>query len=126
MNPEHFVLPPNLAVLKISDLPAHVQTQLIGSDQSYVLTLKNTRTIQSKVVDGGLARLPRSVFAYPSTVVDAVISFSQEQGLDPEYMLESAFEPLRQLVQQGFLIDASRLSQGRLSTLAVGHTMKTD
>jgi len=96
------VLPPDVVLVPVAELPEEVRRQLRGDEGDFALTRPRVRT-PSRIVDAGAAAL-LGEFARPATVVEAVIRFARARGADPEATLEDAYPLLERLLAAGFLV----------------------
>ncbi|HEX6862783.1 MAG TPA: phosphotransferase, partial [Thermoanaerobaculia bacterium] len=96
------VLPPDVMLVPVAELPEDVRRQLTWEEGDYAVTRPRSRT-PSRIVDAGAADL-LGQFRAPVTIVEAVIKFSRERALDPETTLEEAYPLLERLLASGFLV----------------------
>ncbi len=96
------VLPEDVLLLPVADLPEETRRLLTYDEGDYAVTRPRART-PSRIVDAGAADLLR-LFREPVTIVEAVIRFSKERKLDPETTLEEAYPLLERLLSSGFLV----------------------
>jgi len=96
------LLPPDVVLVPVAELPADVRRQLRCDEGDYALTRPCVRA-PSRIVDARAAELLRE-FSQPSSVVEAVIRFARARGADPEATLEEAFPLLERLLAAGFLV----------------------
>jgi eukaryotic-like serine/threonine-protein kinase len=96
------VLPPDVLLVPVTDLPEEVRRQLTWDEGDYAVTRPRSRT-PSRIVDAGAAEL-LGQFRSPVTIVDAVIRFSRGRSLNPETTLEEAYPLLERLLASGFLV----------------------
>jgi eukaryotic-like serine/threonine-protein kinase len=99
-----FVLPEDVLVFPVSELPSDVQAQTGSNPGSFVVTRPNAREA-STVVDQNGAALIES-FRQARTVIDAVIDFSKARGLDARKVLDEAFPLIHQMVAANLLVPA--------------------
>jgi serine/threonine-protein kinase len=97
-----FVLPPDVVLTPVAELPGDVRRQFEAEDGDVAITRPRSRE-PSKVVDAHTAAL-LGEFREPKTVVDAVISYSRAHRLDPEQTLEQAFPILDRFVRARLLV----------------------
>lgn len=102
---EPMVLPVDLLVLPIKDLPENVRQQVQGEEGDYALTRPNSR-IPSRIIDAAAADLLKE-FRNPITIVDAVIRYSRARKVNPERILEEAFPMLERLAVSQLLVPSS-------------------
>lgn len=96
------VLPEDVLLLPVAELPEETRRQLTWEEGDYAVTRPRSRT-PSRIVDAGAADL-LALFREPVTIVEAVIRFSRERSLDPETTLEEAYPLLERLLTAGFLV----------------------
>jgi eukaryotic-like serine/threonine-protein kinase len=112
------VLAPDVLVIPLPELPPPIRDQL-GDEGEFALTQARGR-VSSLVVDRAAADLIRE-FTVSSTIVEAVVRYSTERGLDPERVLEDGYPVLRRCLGQGFLVPAdSDLAQPRRVAFPLG------
>jgi serine/threonine-protein kinase len=104
------MLSPDVHLIPVAVAPASVRELVDGETEGYVLTRQHARTTSS-LIDDGLAQLLKE-FEQPATVVEAIMRYSRRRSIDPEHVLDDAFETLRRCVEQGYLV-ASGSSQAR-------------
>lgn len=102
---EPMMLPVDLLLMPIAELPEHVRQQLQADAGDYALTRPNSRT-PSRVVDAAAADLLKE-FRTPVTIVEAVIRYSRERKVDPEQILEEAFPMLEKLAGSRLLVPST-------------------
>jgi hypothetical protein len=118
------VLPEDVLVFPVTDLPADLRAQTAFDPEDFVVTRKNARQ-PSKVVDSGAAALIET-FRTARTLVDGVIAFSGARGLDPRTVLDDAFPLLGELLAAGILVHAASPGADRIQpSLDVGDTVAT-
>ena len=98
------VLPSDIVLLPVEELPAETRKRLQYGEGDYALTRPRSRT-PSSIVDARTARL-LEILREPSTIVDAVIRYSRAEQLDPSETLESAFPVLQRFLNAGLLLAA--------------------
>ena len=109
-----FVLPADVVVPPVEELPPDLREQVGGGPGDYAVTRPRTRTMSS-IVDAKTAALLES-FRTPSTIVDAVIAFSAAEGLDPRETLDDAFAVLGGFVNEGLLVAPGSELAGPIET----------
>ena len=102
---EPMVLPMDLLLLPVQDLPEKVRKQVEAEEGDYALTRPHSRT-PSRIVDAAAADLLKE-FRSPITIVDAVIRYSREKNVDPEKTLEEALPMLERLAGSHLLVLSS-------------------
>ncbi len=98
------VLPPDVQIVPVSQLPPEVRSRIDAGEQDFTITRQRAR-LPSSVLDGDSAELLEG-FRAPTRIVDAVLSYAARRGQDPEAMLEHAFPVLRQLYRVQLLVPA--------------------
>lgn len=113
------VLPADVVLVPVEELPAETRARLEHGPGDYALTRPRTRTTSSIVDRAGALLLER--FRDPKTIVAAVVEHSRSEGLDPGETLEQAFPMLAGLVNAGMLLPAgSELAEPIDATLRPG------
>jgi hypothetical protein len=119
---EPFVLPPDVSIVAVSQLPPALREQLPCGPDCFTITRHGSRTASS-VVDGPTARLLER-FRTPVTIVDALLAFSGAEGLDPRQTLEETFPVLGEMITDGVLVTAgSDLAEPIVTTLHRGERL---
>src|SRR5947209_1879732 len=114
-----FVLPSDIVLTPVEDLPVYLRKQLEYEEGDYVITRPRSRTAP-RLVDMQTAELLK-IFQAPTTIVQAVIRFSLTNKLDPEQVLTDAFPIIQSLIQVSFLVSAdSDNARQILPSLAAG------
>jgi serine/threonine protein kinase len=106
------VLPSDVMLVPVAELPEDVRRQLTWEEGDYAVTRPRSRT-PSRIVDAGAADL-LGQFRAPVTIVEAVIRFSRERSLDPETTLEEAYPLLERLLASGFLVSEGSDDAGEI------------
>ena len=96
------VLPEDLLIIPVNDLPDEVRDKLGDSGEEFAITRPLARE-PSKLIDAAAARLIEQ-FRDPKTIVQAIISYSRSNNADPEQTLEDSLPLLRQLIGSGLLL----------------------
>jgi eukaryotic-like serine/threonine-protein kinase len=102
---EPMVLPVDLLILPVQDLPEQVRQQLKAEEGDFALTRPNSRT-PSRIIDAAAADLLKE-FRSPATIVEAVIRYSRDRKIDPEQTLEEAYPLLERLAGSHLLVPSS-------------------
>src|SRR5260221_8252107 len=100
----------DVLLIPVSDLPDESRTQIDCEPGDFAVSRVRSRS-GSKIIDADAADL-LSRFRKPRTLVEAVILFGREKGLDPNEVLESAYPLLRNLVEGGVLVDVDQTTPG--------------
>src|SRR6202030_2254949 len=110
------VLPADVQIVPVPDLPEDVRARFDASDEDFTITRQRLRA-PSSVVDKDSAALLEH-FRAPARIVDAVLSFAAKRGLDPQATLEQAYPVLNRLCRGTVPVpagsDASRQIEGLL------------
>ncbi len=101
---EALVLPEDVILMAVTELPAQVRAQLTCEEGDYAITRPRART-PSSIVDAQAAALLEE-FRTPTTIVEAVIAFSQARQTDPQQTLEEAFPMLQRFLNARLLVPA--------------------
>ena len=100
---EHrYVLPSDVLVFPVDELPASLREGLAAGDSRWAVTRPRSRTL-SRVVDDDSAEL-LECFRSPTTIVDAVLEFAGRRGADPEEVLTSAYQLLTSFRRSRLLV----------------------
>jgi eukaryotic-like serine/threonine-protein kinase len=98
------VLPPDVIVAPVAELALDVRAEIDCADDACAVTRPRSRG-NSTVVGAELAALLER-FREPATIIDAVLEFSRNAGLDPMLTLERSFESISQCIADGLLVVA--------------------
>jgi serine/threonine-protein kinase len=113
------VLPEDLLIIPVSDLPDEVRDKLGDGGEEFAITRPLARE-PSKLIDAAAAKLIEQ-FRDPKTIVQAIISYSRNNNSDPERILEDSLPLLRQLIGSGLLLpEGSQDAQRIEAAYAVG------
>ena len=96
---EPFLLPPDVVLTAVADLPEHIRSQVSG-DGEFAITRPRART-STRMLSRDAAELLEE-FRTAKTVVEAVISFCATKGSEPESTLEEAFPFCRTWSRRNF------------------------
>ena len=96
------VLPADMLLVPVKDLPQSVREKVRAEEGDYALTRTRSRT-PSRIVDAAAADLLKE-FRKPATIVEAVIRYSRGKKTDPERILEEAFPLLERLARARLLV----------------------
>jgi eukaryotic-like serine/threonine-protein kinase len=96
------LLPPDVLLVPVAELPEEVRRQLTYDEGDYAVTRPRART-PSRIVDAQAVELLRE-FGSPRTIVEAVLRFARAQGASPEATLDDAYPLLERLIAAGFLV----------------------
>src|SRR5215216_2065603 len=97
-----FILPADVLVVPVSELPSTVLEQLEYDEGDYAVTRPQSRT-PSRIVDNQSAILLQE-FRNPSTIVDAIIRYSRTAEADPDEMLVEAYPMLQTFIDSRTLV----------------------
>jgi serine/threonine-protein kinase len=106
------ILPADVLLVPVSELPAAVREQIVAEEGDYALTRPHSRT-PSRIVDAQAAELLKE-FRQPITIVQAVIRYSRGKQSDPEQALEDAFPLLERLAQAHLLVAADSVEASQI------------
>ena len=113
------LLPADVLVIPVHELPADVREQLDGDSDDVAVTRPRGRHPSCVVDVRSAALLTR--FRRPTSVAEAVVDYARSAGEDPMQLLEQAYPMLRRLADTGFLVAAeSALAQRIAPTHAAG------
>ncbi len=96
------VLPPDVLLVPVAELPEELRLKLRCSEGDYALTRPRSRAA-SRVVDAQAAVL-LDEFRSPTTIVEAVLRYSRAREADPQETLEEAYPLLQTLLDAGLLV----------------------
>lgn len=99
-----FVLPSDVMLIPIGDLPSDVRTQIEGENEDWAVTRLRSRT-PSRIIDTESATLLKE-FRSPKTIIEAVINYSRGRQRDPEQTLVDAFPLLQRLMHSRLLVSS--------------------
>jgi serine/threonine-protein kinase len=97
------LLPPDVVLLPVSALPAHVRATLEWEEGDVALGRPRVRT-PPKIVDADTAEL-LAEFRTATRITDAVIRYSRRHAQDPEQVLEDAYPLLARLAGARLLVE---------------------
>jgi hypothetical protein len=112
------VLPGDILLTPVEDLPAYMHEQLEYEEGDYVITRPRSRTA-SRIVDAHTAELLK-LFQIPTTIVQAVIRFSQAHRLEPEQVLTDVFPIIQNFIDASFLVSADAVQRQIVPSFVVG------
>jgi hypothetical protein len=105
-----FLLSPDVLLVPVAELPEEVRRRLDPEEGDWAITHPRART-PSRLLAARSAELVGE-FHQASTIVDAVLRFSQARDLDPESTLVEAYPLLERLLSAGFLVAAGSEEAG--------------
>jgi eukaryotic-like serine/threonine-protein kinase len=97
------VLPEDIQIVPLSDLPETVRAQFAGEDGDFALTRPRSRT-PSKIIDANAAALLQQ-FRGPKSIVDAILAYSKEVKASPSQVLEDAYPLIESCLLSGLLVE---------------------
>ncbi|MFO7632223.1 MAG: lanthionine synthetase LanC family protein [Caldilinea sp.] len=106
---ETLVIPPDVRLVPVLDLPEYVRNQLDWTEGDFAVTRSRSRTT-SRVINGDFARL-LDEFRQERTIVEAVLRYSVKEATDPQQILAHAFPLLQQFVGHGLLVPPALVAQ---------------
>ncbi len=112
------VLPDDVEIVSLAKLPESMRVQLGGERRDYAVTRPRSR-VPSKVIDAQAAAL-LCEFKTPTTLVDAILSFSQTVQRQPTDVLEDAYPFLESCLMARLLVPPGSEAEQIEATLAVG------
>lgn len=95
----------DVLLIPVGELSDEMRAQIDCEPEDFALSRPQART-GSKILDADSADLVAR-FREPRTLVEAVILFGRQRGLEPDQVLEGAFPLISGLVQGGFLVPAA-------------------
>jgi serine/threonine-protein kinase len=110
--PDALVLPKDVLLVPVAELPEESRQQFRSAHGDYALTRLHSRTL-SKIVGPEVARLLQE-FKTPRSIVDAVINYSTAREVDPEDTLEEVYPIIANFISARILVhpdsdDATRI-----------------
>ena len=112
------VLPEDVQIVAVADLPAQVRTQVAGADGDFALTRPMSRT-PSKVIDANAAALLRR-FRQPTRIVDAILAYSREIETPAAQVLEDAYPLIESCLLARLLVEPGTQEDKILPSFAPG------
>jgi serine/threonine-protein kinase len=109
------MLPLDLLVVPVSELPKHIREKMVYRQGDCALSRPHFRN-PSLIVDAQAAELLRE-FRKPVTIVQAVIQYSSKKKTDAEQTLEEAFPMLERLFREHLLVPQGSCEQQRIQPL---------
>lgn len=103
------VLPEDVQIIPLTDLPAAVRAQLDGAAGDFALTRPHSRT-PSKVIDANAAALLEQ-FRDPTTIVDAILAYSKTVKARPADVLEEAYPLIESCLVARLLVEPGAASE---------------
>ena len=97
-----FVLPEDVQIVPLKELPPDVRAQVQGLDQDFAVTRPLSR-VPSKVIDAEAADLLRE-FKHPSTLIDGILRFSKAKQRKVTEILEQACPFLESCLASNLLV----------------------
>jgi eukaryotic-like serine/threonine-protein kinase len=97
-----FVLPEDVQIVPLTELPPEVRAQVQGLDQDFAVTRPLSR-VPSKVIDADAAELLRE-FKQPSTLIDGIMRFSKAKQRKATEILEEACPFLESCLASNLLV----------------------
>ncbi len=98
------VLPRDVQIVPVLELPPELRARIDATDEDFTVTRRRSR-IPSNIVDRDGAELLAN-FRKPTRIVDAVLAYAGQRGLNPRSILEAAFPLLSRLVRARLLVAA--------------------
>ena len=99
------ILPSDVEIVPVRDLAPHIRTKLDAPGDDYALHAPSVSRA-SRIIDKDSAAL-LVFFRSPTRIVDAILSFASQRGLDPELTLEQAYPLLFRLWDAKVLVPAN-------------------
>ncbi len=116
---DRLILPEDVLLIPVRDLGTEQRRQFQADETDVAVTRQNSRT-PSRIVDADTAELLEE-FRTQSTIVQALMRFCQQRGLEAEQTLEAVFPVLQQLLKSQILVPGdSALAERTSPRLRVG------
>ena len=103
------VLPEDVQIVPLTELPESVRAQLEGADGDFALTRPHSRT-PSKVIDASAAALLEH-FRGPKTIVDAILAYSKAAKARPSDVLDEAYPLIESCLLARLLVEPGQDSE---------------
>jgi serine/threonine-protein kinase len=100
---DSWILPKDVVFVPVAALTPEIRAQITCDEDDVAITRPRSRT-PSKIVDAQAAALIQE-FRDSSTIVNAVLRYSQKQQADPQETLVQAYPLLEKLLRQRLLVD---------------------
>jgi serine/threonine-protein kinase len=117
MNDE-FVLPEDVCIVPVAELPREVRGQVPGGDGDYAITRPNSR-VPSKIVDASGAQFLRQ-FRTPTTLVKAIREYSRSIAADPHQVLDEALPLIESCLAARLLVEPGQAAAKIVPSFAAG------
>ncbi|WP_338472749.1 lanthionine synthetase LanC family protein [Niallia sp. XMNu-256] len=101
-NQDAFILPEDVVLIPVRDMPKHILKQVEYEETDYVISRVSSRH-RSRIIDAEFADLIRE-FKTAKTIVQAIIGFSKAKKMDPEQTLENGFPMLQRFIHADILV----------------------
>lgn len=107
------VLPADVLLVPVEDLPAQIREQLACEAGEYAITRPRSRAT-SKIIDAETATL-LDEFRTGKTIVAAVIRYSRERHIDPEQTLTDVLPLIESFMRSRLLVPADSDEAGQIT-----------
>ena len=97
------VLPEDIRIVPLAELPDTVRAQVEGEEGDYAITRPQSRT-PSKVIDSSAAALLKH-FEKPATIADAILRYSRSIRANPQDVLEQAYPLIETCLVSKLLVE---------------------
>lgn len=113
------VLPDDLILVPVKDLPSRLREQIRAEDGDYAVTRPKSRAT-TKIIDSDAAELLKE-FQLPKTIVQAIVRYSRARKAGAEATLDEALPMLQRLLDARLLVPADSDDARRIRpTLDIG------
>jgi len=105
-----FLLPADVSLTPVAELSENVRSRISCKPNDWAVSRPHARLPSSIIGDETATLL--GFFRQPQPIVDAVITFSEVNSLDPDKVLDDAFPVLEKFINDGLLVrEGSPLAQ---------------
>src|ERR1039457_2151982 len=99
---DQVVLPGDVRIVPLSELPSHVRSRLGGDDGDFAITRPHSRT-PSKVICANAPALLK-LFEKPKTLVEAIPEYCRAANLRPLEVLDEAYPLIESCLEAHLLV----------------------
>lgn len=102
---KNYVLPKDVVITSITELPTNIQKQLETNQGEYIISRRGSRT-PSKTIDSATVDLIKE-FITPKKIVDAVVKISKNQTIDAYQLLQETIPIVDNFLKIGLIVPAN-------------------
>jgi hypothetical protein len=118
---DQVVLPGDVRIVPLSELPSHVRSRLGGDDGDFAITRPHSRT-PSKVIDANAAALLK-LFEKPKTLVEAITEYCRAANLRPLEVLDEAYPLIESCLEAHLLVPPGTAALETEAAFAMGESI---